>query len=120
MVQTRNIEFQYISESLAKPDRHEELFPTSEHDSRALGVMLAALSQQMLPYWEARYSHDEKMERLVRKLEQELEKAIGDFVVRRLGLKSLPLLPSQQTMHLMAKAAVAVCEFAEENQDQVE
>jgi len=28
----------------------------------------------------------------------------------------LPLLPSQQTMHLMAKAAVAVYESAVENQ----
>jgi len=29
----------------------------------------------------------------------------------------LPLLPSQQTMHLMAKAAVAVYEAAVENYD---
>jgi len=29
----------------------------------------------------------------------------------------LPLLPSQQTMHLMAKAAVTVYEAAVENQD---
>ena len=31
-------------------------------------------------------------------------------------LKKLPLLPSQQTMHLMAKAAVTVYETAVENQ----
>ncbi len=52
----------------------------------------------------------------VRKLEQELEKAI-DGVIVRMGLKKLPLLPSQQTMHLMAKAAVSVYESAVENQD---
>ena len=33
-------------------------------------------------------------QKAVRKLELELEKASGDVVVRRLGLKSLPLLPS--------------------------
>ena len=47
-------------------------------------------------------------QKTVRKLELELEKAIGDVAVQRLGLKSLPLLPSQQTMHLMAKAAVGL------------
>ena len=52
----------------------------------------------------------------VRKLEQELEEAIAGVIVR-MGLKNLPLLPSQQTMHLMAKAAVAVYEAAVENQD---
>ncbi len=59
-------------------------------------------------------------QKTVRKLERELEKAIGDVVERRIGLKSLPLLPSQQTMHMMAKAAVAVYDSAVENQDQVE
>jgi hypothetical protein len=54
-------------------------------------------------------------ERTVRKLEHELEDAIAG-VVARLGLRRLPLLPSQQTMHLMAKAAVAVYESAVENQ----
>ena len=44
-------------------------------------------------------------QKTVRKLERELEKAIGDVVVRQ-GLKGLPLLPSQQTMHFMSKAAV--------------
>ena len=47
----------------------------------------------------------------VRKLEQELEKAIGGVIVS-MGLKRLPILPSQQTMHLMAKAAAAAYESA--------
>jgi len=34
-----------------------------------------------------------------------------------MGLKKLPLLPSQHTMHLMAKAAVTVYEAAVENRD---
>ena len=54
-------------------------------------------------------------ERTVRRLEHDLEDAIAG-VVARLGLRRLPLLPSQQTMHLMSKAAVAVYESAVENQ----
>jgi hypothetical protein len=54
-------------------------------------------------------------ERTVGKLERELEKAIAG-VMARFGLRRLPLLPSRQTMHLMAKAAVAVYESAVENQ----
>ena len=53
-------------------------------------------------------------EKTVGKLERELEEAIAG-VVASLG-RRLPLLPSQQTMHLMAKAAVAVYESAVENQ----
>jgi hypothetical protein len=53
-------------------------------------------------------------ERTVGKLEHDVEDAIAR-VVARLG-RRLPLLPSQQTMHLMAKAAVAVYESAVENQ----
>lgn len=53
-------------------------------------------------------------QKTVRRLEQELEDAVAG-VIRRLGLRHLPLLPSQQTMHLMAKAAVAVYESAVEN-----
>jgi len=53
-------------------------------------------------------------ERAVRKLEHDLEDAIAGLVAR-MGLRRLPLLPSQQTMHLMAKAAVAVYEAAVEN-----
>ena len=54
-------------------------------------------------------------EKTVRKLERELERAIAE-VVAHLGVRKLPLLPSQQTMHLMAKAATAVYESAVENQ----
>ncbi len=50
-----------------------------------------------------------------RKLERELEQAIAG-IVARLGFRKLPLLPSQHTMHLMAKAAVAVYEAAVESQ----
>ena len=48
-------------------------------------------------------------QKIVAKLEREIEKAIAGVIIR-LGLKKLPLLPSQKTMHLMAKAAVAVYE----------
>jgi len=54
-------------------------------------------------------------EMTVHRLERELAEAIAG-VVARLGACRLPLLPSQQTMHLMAKAAVAVYESAVENQ----
>ena len=50
----------------------------------------------------------------VEKLEEKTEEAIAEVVVK-MGLKKLPLLPSQNTMHLMAKAAVAVYESAAEN-----
>jgi len=55
-------------------------------------------------------------EKTVHKLEQRIEKAVLD-VISDMGLKRLPLLPSQQTMHPMAKAAVAVYEAAVENYD---
>ncbi len=45
----------------------------------------------------------------VQKLEDDIEQAIAE-VIMRMGLKRLPLLPSRRTMHLMAKAAVAVYE----------
>lgn len=47
----------------------------------------------------------------VNKPEREIEQAIAG-VIMRLGHKKLPLLPSQGTMRLMAKAAVAVYETA--------
>jgi hypothetical protein len=47
--------------------------------------------------------------RTVGRLEREVEQAIAGAVTR-LGLKKLPLIPSQKAMHLMAKAAVAVYE----------
>lgn len=53
-------------------------------------------------------------QKAVRKLEKEIEQAVAE-VISRLGLRHLPLLPSQQTMHLMAKAAVTVYETAVEN-----
>ncbi|MGO9471677.1 MAG: hypothetical protein ACLQVF_46950 [Isosphaeraceae bacterium] len=53
-------------------------------------------------------------EKTVRKLEKRIEKAAIDVIVQ-MGLRSLPLLPSHQTVHLMAKAAVAVYEAAVEN-----
>ena len=53
-------------------------------------------------------------QKVVGKLERELEKSVAE-VLSRLGLRQLPLLPSQQTMHLMAKAAVTVYEAAVEN-----
>jgi hypothetical protein len=52
----------------------------------------------------------------VEKLEDKIEDAIAEIIVK-MGVRKLPLLPSQQTMHLMAKAAVAVYEAAVENYD---
>ena len=46
-------------------------------------------------------------------LERRIEKAVAE-VIMKMGLKQLPLLPSQQTMHLMAKAAASVYEAAVE------
>lgn len=53
-------------------------------------------------------------QKIVKKLENELEVAIAEIIMK-LGLKRLPLLPSHQTMHLMSKAAVTVYETAVEN-----
>ena len=53
--------------------------------------------------------------KIVEKLEDRIEKTIAEVIVK-MGLKKLPLLPSRQTMHLMAKAAVTVYEAAVENQ----
>ena len=49
----------------------------------------------------------------VAKLEKQIEQALAEIVVS-MGLKQLPLLPSRRTLHLMAKAAVAVYEAAAE------
>ena len=57
--------------------------------------------------------------RTVKKLEDEVEAAISE-VVMKLGLKQLPLLPSHKTMHLMSKSAVTVYEAAVENQRSTE
>ena len=47
-------------------------------------------------------------------LEGRIEEAIAEIIVK-MGLKRVPLLPARHTMHLMAKAAVAVYEAAVEN-----
>jgi len=52
----------------------------------------------------------------VEKLEKRVEEALADVIVK-MGLKRLPLLPSRHTLHLMAKAAVAVYEAAAEQPD---
>ena len=52
----------------------------------------------------------------VEKLEGKIEEAIAEIIVK-MGVRKLPLLPSRHTMHLMAKAAVAVYEAAVENDD---
>ena len=51
----------------------------------------------------------------VEKLEEKIEKAVAEVIVK-MGLKKLPLLPSRHTFQMMAKAAVAVYETAVENQ----
>ena len=52
----------------------------------------------------------------VEKLEGKIEEAIAEIIVK-MGVRKLPLLPSRHTMHLMAKAAIAVYEAAVENYD---
>ena len=52
-------------------------------------------------------------QKVVSSLERGIEKAVAE-VTAKMGLKRLPLLPSQQTVHLMAKAAVSVYEAAVE------
>ena len=47
----------------------------------------------------------------VERLEEKTEEAIA-LAVTKMGMKELPLLPSQRTMYLMVKAAVAVYEAA--------
>ncbi len=54
-------------------------------------------------------------QRTLHRLERELEEAIADVLVHRLGLKHLPLMPSRFTMQMMAKAAAAVYEAVEED-----
>ena len=50
-------------------------------------------------------------QKVVRKLETNIEEAVAEVIIRT-GLKELPLLPSRQTMHLMEKAAVTFHEAA--------
>ncbi len=48
-------------------------------------------------------------QKVVNSLERGVEKAVAE-VIMKMGMKQLPLLPSQRTIHLMAKAAVSVYE----------
>jgi hypothetical protein len=57
--------------------------------------------------------------RTVEKLEEKIEEAIAQVIVK-MGLKKLPLLPSRHTLQMMAKAAVAVYEAAVVNQQRQE
>lgn len=54
-------------------------------------------------------------DRIVGMMEREIEAAIAAVITRHWKPPRLPLLPSQRTFHLMAKAAVAVYECALEN-----
>lgn len=49
---------------------------------------------------------------IVRELEMEIEDALAHIFA---NLKELPVVPTQHTLHLMAKAAVTVYETAVEN-----
>ena len=69
MVQTTPVDFTTIRSYLADPGWHELEVWESDHNNRAIGVMLAALSKLMLPYWQARYSRDETVEQLVQRME---------------------------------------------------
>lgn len=51
---------------------------------------------------------------VVRALEDKIEEAVA-AVLKEMGRKRLPLVPSRPTCHMMAKAAVAVYEAAVEN-----
>ena len=51
----------------------------------------------------------------VEMLEGRIEEAIAEIIVT-MGVKKLPFLPERRTLHLMAKAAVAVYEGVVENQ----
>lgn len=53
-------------------------------------------------------------QKVVHKLEREIEESVAE-VMSRMGLRTLPLPPSRQTTHLMAKAAVTVYEAAVAN-----
>ncbi len=55
-------------------------------------------------------------QKTIHKLEKELEKAIAEVVIVRNKNWKYPLMPSQDTLHLMAKAAVGVYEAAVEKE----
>ena len=56
--------------------------------------------------------------KIVEKLERGIEDAIRGVVARHRKPPRLPLLPSHHTIHLMAKAAVAVYEATAESLDE--
>jgi len=49
-------------------------------------------------------------QKTVKNLEREIEKALVEILIHRNKGWRWPLMPAQATMHLMAKAAVAVYE----------
>jgi len=55
--------------------------------------------------------------KIVEKLERQIEDAIRGVVAGHRRTPRLPLLPSHHTIHMMAKAAVAVYEAAAESLD---
>lgn len=61
------------------------------------------------------HERQEMNQELVERLESEIENAVEEILI---GMKDqrLPITPSQQTIHLMAKAAVTVYETAVANQ----
>lgn len=54
--------------------------------------------------------------KIIEKLEEKIEDAIAEVVVK-MGFKKLPFLPDRRTMHLMSKAAVTVYEAVVENKE---
>jgi hypothetical protein len=62
-----DIDMEPVRAALASNHWREKL---AVEDTRAVGRVLAALSQLMLPYWEARYRHDETMGCLVQQMQR--------------------------------------------------
>ena len=77
----------------------------------SLAEAMAALEKGLGKWFQENGLMDPKT---VRKLEKKVTEAMAD-VIGRLGLKRLPMLPSHRTLEMMAKAAVAVYEVAEES-----
>jgi hypothetical protein len=51
----------------------------------------------------------------VEKFERKFEESVAEIITKM--RRELPLLPSRHTMHLMAKAAIAVYEAADEDHE---
>ena len=82
----------------------------------AVDGFLTMLTRQFLPTFSCS-THLSEMTmdaKTVEKLEAKIEDAIAEVIVM-MGQKRLPLKPSHRTLHLMAKAAVAVYEATAEN-----